>query len=135
MSEYHLQVAVIKHLQSAFPHLLYFHIPNQSRDATEAFFNKQLGVRPGASDLLIAWKGGQGFIELKMDKGRVSNEQNKFLSAFRHIGWHTSVCRSVRQVHDSLCTWGLKPGHNTCIEPDHATKEEKFQRVFDAFKP
>lgn len=135
MSEYHLQVAVIKHLQSAFPHLLYFHIPNQSRDATEAFFNKQLGVRAGASDLLIAWKGGQGLIELKMDKGRVSNEQNKFLSAFRHIGWKTAVCRSVRTVHETLKYWGLEPVHNICVEPDHTTKEEKLRRGEAFFKP
>lgn len=132
--EYKLQVAVVKHIESAFPGILYFHVPNQTRDATEAFFNKQLGVKAGIGDLILAWRGGQGMLELKTDIGRVSSQQNKMLSAFHAIGWHTGVARTVAQAHHIFCMWGLTPKHWLITEPDYATGEEKLRRGEDYFK-
>lgn len=136
MSEYKLQVAVIVHIRNVFPQVRAIHIPNQSRDATEAYFNKQMGVEPGTSDLLIGWKGRNvGVLELKYDKGRISTAQNKFLSWADSIGWSTGVAYSVKQTHDILIEWGLQPLHHVIQEPDYSTKEEKFEAVMDFYKP
>lgn len=139
-NEYKLHIAIVKHIRSAFPALFFIHIPNQTRDATEAFFNKQLGVRKGAADLLFSWKDESDFtrmgvIELKSDKGRISSDQNKFLSAVDSLGWHTAVCHSVRGVHHTLTMWGLKADHTGIQEPDCRTTQEKFHDIHEMMKP
>lgn len=134
--EYLLQVAVISHLKTAFPQVKAFHCPNQTRSATEAYFNKILGVEPGVSDLIIGWPvRNVGVLELKAEDGRISTAQNKFLSWADSIGWSTGVARSVREVHVTLKVWGLTPAHNYIKEPDYTTPEEKQKMIFDMYKP
>jgi hypothetical protein len=135
MSEYKLHVAIIKHIESAFPGLLYFHVPNQTRDATEAFFNKQMGVRPGIPDIILAWRGGQGMMEIKTEAGKISSNQNKTMSAFHAIGWHTGVVRNVKSAHQMLVAWGIKPVHNAIKEPDLRSDDQKKSDSFNAQRP
>jgi len=125
-----LSIICVLHFRICF----FLHIPNQSRDATEAFFNKKMGVYAGAADLLLAWKGGQGFIELKTQTGKLSNNQNRFLSAFSALGWHTGVCRTVKEVHMMLCSWGLQPHHHSVMEPDLRSDDQKKSDAFDFYK-
>lgn len=134
--EFKLHVACLKHGRSAFPQAKFIHIANQTRDAKEAFFNKMLGVEPGASDFLVGWRHRQvGVLEIKTADGRLSTPQNKFLSWADSIGWSTGVARSVRQFHDTLVKWGLNPEHDSCLEPDYATDQEKLRRGESFFKP
>ncbi len=141
--EYKLHTECVEHIRKAFPGLFFFHVPNQTRNATEAFFNKKLGVMPGVSDLLLTWQTGKlpwgaikmAAIELKIKGGKVSTPQNKFLSAVNRIGWHTAVCRSKQEVHDALVKWGLKPVSDHVIEPNYQSQEDKFKDVFEAYKP
>lgn len=134
--EYKLQVAVVKHIRSAFPQVKAIHIPNQTRSATEAFFNKQLGVEPGASDLLIGWATRNvGVLELKSTDGKISTPQNKFLSWADAIGWSVGVAKTVREAHVTLKLWGLTPAHEAIFEPNYMTLEEKRKAVFDMYKP
>lgn len=134
--EFRLQLAVVKHLDSCFVGKLeYLHIPNRPGDATDGHFKKLMGAKAGAADLLIGWKGGNGFIELKAPDGEFRSNQNKFLSRWAFLGWHTAVCKSVRETHNTLVSWGLTPAHNTCIEPDYSSKQDKKQAAMDYFKP
>lgn len=135
MTEYRLHVAIIKHIESAFPGLLYFHVPNQTRNATEAFFNKKMGVRAGIPDIIFAWRDGQGMMEVKTETGAISSSQNKTMSAFHAIGWHTGVVRNVRNAHHMLMSWGLEPKHHSIIEPDLRTDDQKKKDSFDMQKP
>lgn len=135
--EYKLHIAVVAHLNSAFigvhnPNLKFLHIPNQTRDATEAFFNKKMGVLPGASDLLFGWNHNTGVMELKPPDESLRGNQIKFMSWAKTIGWHTGAAWSVKDAHRILQSWGLKAGHHSIIEPDYATDEEKFKRASDA---
>ncbi len=140
MSEYHLHIAIKTHIEKCFmgntnPGLNFWHVANESRDASQAFWNKKLGILPGVSDLQFGWPVGKvGVMELKY-KTSLSSAQNKFLSWAHYVGWHTGVARSVREAHDILVNWGLRPAHDSVIEPDHRNKEEKQKAVFDYFSP
>lgn len=139
--EFKLQIAIIKHHKKAFPYVKAIHIPNESRDATEGFFNKMMGVEPGASDLLLGWNAklyggiGTAVVEIKSKDGRISTPQNRFLSWADDIGWHTGVAKSVRQYHDLLCSFGLKPWCESIIEPDIRSSSEKIQAGIDFWRP
>lgn len=140
MSEYKLHIAIKTHIEKCFmgntnPGLNFWHVANESRDATQAFWNKKLGILPGVSDLQFGWPISKvGVMELKHE-GRLTASQNKFLSWAHHIGWHTGVARSVREAHDILVNWGLKAAYNSVIEADHRSKGEKQRAVFDYFSP
>lgn len=144
-AEFKLQLAVVEHLKSAFPCLLWTHVPNKGGSAKDGFFKKAMGVRPGVADLIFWWSQHQHFsntnlikcgaIELKASKGKQSSDQNKFASSFVHVGGKYAVCKSVREVHEALKSWGLTAKHEHCIEPDTRSKQQKFSDAFDAFKP
>lgn len=142
--EYHLQVAVFNHLTGriksgkdyirstpAFHGLFVCHI-YQGRTKEDGFFLKQLGVVSGVADLLLIWKGGFGFIELKRQirddrkQGDLSPPQKKFKGFCMATGVRYEVARSVKEAHEIVKGWGLTPAHNSCIEPDIRTKEQKF---------
>jgi len=139
MSEYRLHVAVVKHINSAFigthnPNFKFWHTPNQTKDASEAFFNKQMGVMVGVPDLMFGWpRRNVGVIELKTDKNQLSPPQTRFMSWASDVGWNHGVARTVKQVHDILLSWGLKAAHHSIIEPDHADKEQKQTRAFEFY--
>jgi hypothetical protein len=133
--EFRIHAAIVEHVQSAFPTVMFFHVPNQTRNATEAHFNKILGVRLGIPDLIFAWRGGCGMMEIKAADGKLSTAQNKTMSAYHAIGWHTGVARNVRSAHMLLMAWGLEPTHNAIREANLQTKEEKFKDAFDLYRP
>lgn len=139
--EYKLHVAALDHILSAFPQVKPIHVPNQTRDATEAFFNKRMGVVQGVSDFLIGWSrkdyggAGVGVLEIKAPDGRLTTPQNKFLSWAHHIGWGTGTAKSVREVHNTLVGWGLKPLHAAIREPDYRTKEDRIKEAYSFYSP
>ena len=140
-SEFELQIAVNKHIDSCFvgshnPDFKYWHIANENRDADQAYWNKVLGVLPGVLDLMAGWPVSQcGVLELKVGKNKLTTPQNKFISWARHIGWHTGVAYTVKQAHGVLCQWGLKPAHNSIIEPDYRTWDEKNKDAQNFYMP
>lgn len=138
--EFKLHCAILKHIRSAFigahnPNLKIFHVANETKDASQAYWNKVLGIEPGASDLFAGWNGNTGVMEIKAPDGKLTGSQNKFLSWASAVGWHTGIARSVKQAHHILCTWGLKAAHQSIIEPDYSTQAEKFQRAHEWLAP
>ncbi len=144
--EFRLQLAVVKHLDSCFAgKLQYLHIPNRGGDATDGYFKQMMGAKAGAADLMLSWNNGIGsrapfklecaMIELKAPGGTLSSQQNKFLSTYAHIGWHTALCRSVRQVHDKLVNWGIQPAYDSTQEPDYRSDEDKKRDAFSYYAP
>lgn len=130
-----MQAAVVEHLESAFPGLLFTHIPARSKDGTDGFFKAKMGLRKGAPDLVFWFDGKSAGIELKTSQGKLESAQNKFLSSMRWNGAFTAVCRSVREVHEHLIKWGLTPVHHACKEPDYRTWDEKVGGAIDYFAP
>jgi hypothetical protein len=83
-----------------------FHPRNeQARDARQGARYKQAGVTAGVSDIIVPYPCG-GFhglmVELKTDKGRLSEEQKDFLHEMSERGYKTAVCRSVGEVQIEL---------------------------------
>lgn len=76
-----------------------------------------------------------GVIELKSGRNKLTSSQNKWLSSAWVSGWHTGEAKTVRELHDIIVSWGLKPSYDTVSEPDYLTFEQKNQRYFDMLKP
>jgi hypothetical protein len=137
--EFKLQLAVVKHLASAFPHLLYTHVANRPANAKDGYFKKLMGVRPGVADLLFWWKTNNGMkcgaIELKIGDNKQSNDQSRFASAFVHQGGFYAVCKSVSDIHNTLMDWGIPARHHQCIEADDRSKQQKNYQSFEFFQP
>lgn len=140
-SEFRLHLAIKKHYESCFigahnPNLKIFHVANESRDAVQGYWNKVLGILPGLPDLMAGWPHkNTGICEIKLPGKPLSSAQNKVISWAHHIGWHTGVARSVRQFHEVALSWGLKAGHQSILEPDQRTEQQKFSDSYSYFKP
>lgn len=85
--------------QSRYPELrLLLHVPNGGlRSKSEAKRFKGAGVKAGVPDVFlpIASNMYHGlFIEMKSSNGRVSKEQEYWLSELAKEGYQTAVCRS-----------------------------------------
>jgi len=74
-------VAVIK--QYLRPDVLFWHTPNGGkRDKRTAQLMKRMGVLPGVADLIFIQPGPKvDFLELKVDGGRMSGDQERFMEA------------------------------------------------------
>lgn len=140
-AEFRLQLAVIKHLESAFPQVMFTAFPGRPGDAQDGYFKKIMGTKAGVADLLLYFRlkpngrPSSAAIELKAPGGVWDSKQNLWGSAFTSIGGKYAVCRSVQQVHDTLVKWGLLPLHNSIVEPDLSTDMQKKAKAFDFFQP
>jgi len=83
-----------------------FHIPNQGKRSMR--YGKQLkdmGMRPGVSDLFIARPSKRyhgAWIELKSAKGRISPEQKLFLIDMEKEGYFTAICWSIEETIETI---------------------------------
>lgn len=143
--EYKIHTAIFKHHQSCFPWVKFVYVPNATHDASTGFFNKQLGLHPGAHDIHIFYnrnaideKPSQlrvGIFEVKSRVGKLTSNQNKYASEMHSLGAYTGYGSSVGQYHQTLCKWGLKPLHDSIQEPDLRTPDEKKRDAFQYFAP
>ena len=134
--EYHIQTAIVAHHQAAFPHIMLVYVPNARKDATTGYFNKQLGLKKGASDLFLFWKwSNYGVFEVKAPGEKPRSDQNKFISAMAGIGAHHGWGSSVKAYHDTLIRWGIEPWSEGLKEPDLRSTQQKFRDNFAMFAP
>lgn len=75
---------------------LMYHVPNGgTRNEIEAARLKQQGVKPGVPDICIPAARGRFhgmYIEMKANRGRVSDKQKEWLSMLNDRGYHAVVC-------------------------------------------
>jgi hypothetical protein len=104
MNESELQIAVVEYCE--LRGIPVVHIPNESkRTVTYGAMLKRMGMRKGFPDLFlpIARKGYHGlFIEMKTDKGKLGEDQHKWLVSLSKEGYLCKVCRSLEAVIDIL---------------------------------
>src|SRR5580765_5349350 len=96
-TEQQIHRAVVQHLRArGVPGLVFTHPPNGgARKPIEAAIFKSLGVRPGASDLLL-WHDGKSFaLELKAPGGRATEAQLAFLSDMERAGACTCLAEGL----------------------------------------
>ena len=110
--EQQIHRAVVQHLrQRSVPGVVFLHVPNGGkRRAIEAAIFKSLGVRAGASDLLL-WHRGKSFaLELKAEGGRATQAQIDFLSDMKKAGAFTCLADGLDRALAALEQWGLLRG-------------------------
>jgi hypothetical protein len=81
------------------PRGMILHIPNGTREGRKLF---NLGLYPGAADLLIIWDGKPYFFELKTKKGRQTDKQKAFETHCRDSGVYYRVVRSFNEFKSAV---------------------------------
>lgn len=110
--EQQIQRAVVQHLKvRGVAGLVFIHVPNGGkRKPIEAAIFKGIGVRAGASDLLL-WQGGKSFaLELKAPGGRPTEAQLEFIADMQQAGAFTCICEGLDPALRVLESWGLLRG-------------------------
>lgn len=121
-TESDLQIQVVEYLSmiSRANNFLFFSIPNESLMmvltkfrvpekicyAIVTFF-KKMGMLPGVADLCIVKNGKAYFIEMKTNKGVLSENQKLFRKRVWECYGEYEVCRSVEDVQRELKVWGV----------------------------
>lgn len=123
----------------AFENLLFLHIPNQGHGedaATQGFFLKQLGVVPGAFDLLLFWPNRMaGAYDAKAPGGYLTGAQQKFRARWHLCGFPSAWGTSTEHLRDTLIGWGAKCNIHCTKKVDLRTFDEKKAAVFDLYAP
>ena len=105
MSEHEIQCLLIK-WASAIPELKCFAIPNgEKRNIMTGAKLKKAGVKAGVPDLFFCVpRGGYHglFIELKSEKGRLSNEQKYWLEVLANNGYRSAVCFGLDEAKNTI---------------------------------
>jgi hypothetical protein len=113
--ELEIHRAVVQHLRlRGVPGLVFLHPANGgARRPIEAAIFSGLGVRAGASDLLL-WHAGKSFaLELKPPGGRATEAQLEFLADMERAGAFTCLAEGLDRALSVLEGWGLLRGHVT----------------------
>jgi hypothetical protein len=107
-TEHDEQVAVIDWYRKQYPTLKYclFAIPNGGlRHIRVAMTLKKEGVLSGVSDMFLMVPRGTFhglFIEMKTAKGKVSDNQQKFLDIARSQGYEAIVCYGFEDAKNKI---------------------------------
>ena len=92
--ESELQRAIVQVL--AYAGWLVIHIPNQSTRGRQRWS----GLKPGAPDLVAVRHGRVVFLEVKTEKGKVSEKQSEVHDLLRLHGMEVRVVRDADDIMD-----------------------------------
>lgn len=97
--EDHLHVSIWKALRYCLaPEVVVWSTENRFNGMMEGSRRKARGVIAGCPDLAVHWHGRVAYIELKAEKGRLSEAQRDLHGRLRRAGIETGVCRSLVEV-------------------------------------
>lgn len=106
--EYTLHLQVGAFLNLALPDdATWFHPPNAPRSAIQGARLKRMGMVAGMPDIGILHCGKAYWIELKADKGRLSEAQGQCHARLWKAGCPVALARSVDDVTLALERWGI----------------------------
>jgi sporulation protein YlmC with PRC-barrel domain len=105
-----LQRTILSFIHAQYPRALVFHVPNGGkRGKIEAAIMKSLGVRAGVADLCLHWRGGHtGYLELKSEKGRLSQHQKQFANECAALDIPWACVKSIDEIQSVLKSWGVQ---------------------------
>lgn len=110
MSEHRLQMAVAAFLSAVLPRDAAWTAVDAGQgrmDMKAAQIRKARGVHAGWPDIQVVWRGYFHGIELKAEKGRVSDRQEHVHVDLKNAGAFVSVCRSIADVERALIHWAI----------------------------
>ena len=71
---------------------------------------KKMGMTPGFSDLVIGWRGKMFCMEVKNEKGKQSENQERFAAWCASCGIPYRVVRSLDEAQQVMVEWGIIGG-------------------------
>ena len=107
-----LQRSVIQHLTwRARPGVFAFHVPNGGwRSRVESAILKAIGTVAGVPDIICIFQGRCYALELKGERGRVTDVQRVVHERLRESGAHVAVAHGIDQALAQLERWQLLRG-------------------------
>ena len=116
------QAALVLHLTvRAVQGLVWWHTPNGGyRNAGEAGRFKVLGVKAGVPDLVLVREGHFYGLELKAERGRLSDAQAAMLADLEAAGATVAVAFGLDDALATLMRWGLLKGARVAGGPSGA---------------
>lgn len=108
--EEQLQRAIVRFLGVALPPDSYLFATTNQRGTRKKFemgILKAMGARAGVPDLCLIHRGRFFGLEVKAEKGRLSEHQADAADAIVAAGGFYSVVRSVEEVERCLRGWGV----------------------------
>jgi hypothetical protein len=149
-----LQITSKSYFDYALPGVLAFHISNEAyfgEDRQRAIIQmallKKMGFLPGVPDWLLFW-GQQRMhgdvpyvtpkmaaIELKTEKGTLSQSQIDFQTKWTNLGGKYAVCRSMEEIQEAVVAWGLKPLYPVPVALAESRRQMRQYAAFEFFKP
>lgn len=80
----------------------FFAVYNNPKNRAHGSYLKSLGMLPGVSDTIFAWKSKIYFIEFKTIYGRQSEDQKKFQYSVEEQGFCYSIVRSLHEFQNLI---------------------------------
>ena len=114
MTERQIQRAIIDAVHLT-PQTWAVHVPNalpRARGASDAAMKAiqsaltRDGRSPGFPDLVVLWRGGCAFLEVKTVKGRTSDNQDDWADRLVSMGHNYALVRSVSDALAALKAFG-----------------------------
>lgn len=115
-AEQEIHKAVAAHIrQRGKPGLVWWHSNNNvairgRKGAVLGGIAKGMGVRAGVSDIVALYRGRFYALELKTEKGRLTECQMAFITEVNDAGGFATVASGVDQAIRILETWNLLNG-------------------------
>lgn len=82
--------------------------PVPAKSKAVAGVSKAMGLQPGVHDLVFCWQGRFIGVEIKDQKGRVSDAQKAWHAALRAAGGQSYIIRDVADLAFLLRRWGVR---------------------------
>lgn len=109
ISESAVQRQLLDWLAAALPDAIVFAVPNgERRDKITGARLKAQGVLAGAPDLVVCHRGVIAFVEVKKDKGRLSEAQKVFRDTCAEHQLPYAVIRGIGDLQVFLDDLGIK---------------------------
>lgn len=106
MKELEFQKVVIKYIRYFYPKLFVFAVRNEGkRTAYEQSIIKSMGLVSGVSDLIILYNSKSLFVELKVGKNNLTENQKIFKENVESRGFEYLVVRDLSELEKNLKEW------------------------------
>lgn len=117
MKESDIQIQIVEYLQ-LIKNIVFFSVPNEAFAPKKGKLTgqqlgrmarfKRMGLRSGVSDLIIGHNGKMYCMEVKLGKGKQTDNQISFMEDSFNAGCEYKIVRSFESAVECLREWGIR---------------------------